>query len=117
MPRLTTQIFDSLHGRPAEGLHVEVFVTGPNDALHPIREMETNGEGRPPRPLLSGDELERGEYELRFRTGDYFRQNAVIEVEPRFLNVVVVRLAVADPDADYHVPLVVSPWSYTVFRG
>lgn len=117
MPALTTQVLDTLHGRPADGLHVEVFWLGPNDAVHPIREMVTGEDGRTAKPLMSGEELERGEYELRFHVGAYFRENAVVEPEPRFLEVVAVRIGIADPDLDHHVPLVVSPWSYTVFRG
>ncbi len=117
MAILTTQVFDSLHGRPADGVHVEVFWLGPNDAIHPIREMVTGEDGRTTKPLMAGEEFERGEYELRFHMGAYFRENAVVEAEPRFLNVVSVRLSIADADQDHHVPLVVSPWSYTVFRG
>lgn len=117
MAALTTQVFDTLHGRPADGVHVEVFWLGPNDAIHPIREMVTVEDGRTTKPLMGGDEFERGEYELRFHVGAYFREHSVVEVEPRFLNVISVRIAIADADQDYHVPLVVSPWSYTVYRG
>lgn len=117
MSSLTTRITDSLHGRPADGMHIEVFWLGPNDAIHPIREMETGPDGAPARPLISGDELQCGDYELRIRAGDYFRANSVVEVEPRFLNIISVRIAIADTDQDYHVPVVISPWSYTVFRG
>lgn len=117
MATLTTQIFDSLHGRPAEGVHIEVFWLGPNDAIHPIREMVTGEDGRTAKPLMAGEEFERGEYELRFHIGAYFRENAVVDLEPRFLGVVTVRVGIADPERSYHVPLVVSPWSYTVFRA
>ncbi|MFM2044190.1 MAG: hydroxyisourate hydrolase [Pseudomonadota bacterium] len=117
MASLTTKVIDSLHGRPADGMHVEVFWLGPNDAVHPIREMVIDMEGQTIRPLMAGEELERGEYELRFRAGDYFRENGVVEVEPRFLNVVSIRVSIADPDEDYHVPLIISPWAYTVHRG
>ncbi|QJE73022.1 5-hydroxyisourate hydrolase [Aerophototrophica crusticola] len=117
MASLTTQVTDSLHGQPADGMHVEVFWLGPNDAIHPIREMVTGPDGRPSRPAMVGREFERGEYELRFRVGDYFRAFSIIEAEPRFLGVIAVRIGIADAEQDHHVHLVVSPWSYTVFRG
>ncbi|HYC02859.1 MAG TPA: hydroxyisourate hydrolase [Azospirillaceae bacterium] len=117
MASLTAQIFDTQHGRPAEGVEVEVFALGPNDAVHPIRVAATGADGRADRPLLHDGELEKGDYELHLHLGPYFRAAGVVEAEPRFLNIVSVRIGVADPDADIHVTVAVSPWSYTVFRA
>lgn len=117
MARLTIRITDSLTGQPADGVHIEVFWLGPNDAVHPLRETVTGPDGSPRRPLLEGQELDRGEYLLNLNAGDYYRAAGVVEVEPRFLQVVAIRVAIADPEQDYHVPVVLGPWSYTVFRG
>ncbi|MBA3450473.1 MAG: hydroxyisourate hydrolase [Chloroflexia bacterium] len=116
--RLTTHVLDTVHGRPAAGLAIELFrvdaQTGDRERLASIR---TNGEGRTDGPLLSGDALQTGVYELVFSVGDYFaavgRANAAIP----FLDTVPVRFGVADPDANYHVPLLVSPWAYSTYRG
>lgn len=77
----------------------------------------TNTSGRTDAPLLSGAAMKIGLYELAFHAAAYFRAAGVALSEPPFLDIVTVRFGIADPDAHYHVPLLVSPWSYTIYRG
>jgi len=98
---LTTHVLDTAHGRPAAGVAIELRCGG--DLL---ASAVTDGDGRA--KLL--DVLGAGEYELVFAVGDYFGERA-------FLDRVPVRFRIADPDAHYHVPLLVSPWSYSTYRG
>jgi 5-hydroxyisourate hydrolase len=77
----------------------------------------TDADGRLPAPLLEGAAMARGEYEISFHVAAYFRARGVTLPEPPFLDVVVIRFGLADPDAHYHVPLLVSPWSYSTYRG
>ncbi len=79
--------------------------------------MRTNADGRPDQPLLEGEELHVGTYELRFALGAYFAGQALPIAEPPFLDIVPVRIGVADPGAHYHVPLLASPWAYSTYRG
>ncbi|MDQ3227294.1 MAG: hydroxyisourate hydrolase, partial [Chloroflexota bacterium] len=108
--RLTTHVLDTVHGRPAAGVAIELFRIDPEtDERERLASIRTNGEGRTDGPLLSGDALQTGVYELVFSLGDYFaavgRANAAIP----FLDKVPVRFGVADPDANYHIPLLASP--------
>jgi 5-hydroxyisourate hydrolase len=106
--RLTTHVLDTAHGRPAHGVAIELArLEGDERAV--LRRTTTNADGRTDEPLLAEGELSAGEYELVFRVGDYFAAG--------FLDRVPVRFRVADADADYHVPLLVSPWSYSTYRG
>ncbi|MBA2596851.1 MAG: hydroxyisourate hydrolase [Chloroflexia bacterium] len=116
--RLTTHVLDTVHGRPAAGVAIELFRIDPEtDERERLASIRTNGEGRTDGPLLSGDALQTGVYELVFSLGDYFaavgRANAAIP----FLDKVPVRFGVADPDANYHIPLLASPWAYSTYRG
>ena len=77
----------------------------------------TNAQGRTDAPLISRDRLERGVYELTFHVGDYFRRNGIMLSDPPFLDRVVIRVGVADPAGQYHIPLLVSPYGYTTYRG
>jgi 5-hydroxyisourate hydrolase len=79
--------------------------------------VTTNADGRPDRPLLAGDAMRVGRYEIAFHVGAYFRSPGTPEADPPFLEVVPVRFAIADAQGHYHVPLLVSPWSYTTYRG
>lgn len=102
---LTTHVLDVAAGRPAAGVAVELWR---DDRL--LRSAVTNADGRCDPPLLDAGELVEGAYELRFAVGDYFG-------DATFLDVVPVRFRVADPAARYHVPLLVTPWSYSTYRG
>ena len=114
MGRLTTHILDTAHGGPAAGADVRLFSVG--DARELIASATTNDDGRTPYPLLEGDMMASGTYELEFDIGDYFRTRGAELADPAFLDTVVIRFAV-NGDDDYHVPLLASPWSYSTYRG
>ncbi|HEU5438692.1 MAG TPA: hydroxyisourate hydrolase [Ktedonobacterales bacterium] len=114
---LTTHVLDTAHGRPAAGMTVELWRIDAFGAPELVRRVVTNAGGRSDAPLLAGDELQAGAYELVFCVADYFRAAGVDLPEPPFLDRVPVRFGVADPSAHYHVPLLVSPWAYSTYRG
>ena len=114
MGRLTTHILDTAHGGPAAGVDVRLFSVG--DARELVASATTNDDGRTPYPLLEGDVMVSGTYELEFDIGDYFRTRGAELADPAFLDTVVIRFAV-NGDNDYHVPLLASPWSYSTYRG
>jgi 5-hydroxyisourate hydrolase len=117
--RLTTHVLDTAQGRPAAGLAVELWrVEGDERAL--VRSVVTDADGRTDGPLLEGDELTAGVYELVFAVGDYFAGQVGLRGligGPPFLDRVPVRFGIADAGAHYHVPLLVSPWAYSTYRG
>jgi 5-hydroxyisourate hydrolase len=102
---LTTHVLDVARGRPAAGVKVELWR---DDLL--LTATTTNDDGRCDAPLVEAGALEEGEYELRFAVGAYFGDTS-------FLDVVPVRFRVADAAQKYHVPLLVTPWSYSTYRG
>lgn len=114
MGHLTTHILDTANGIPAAGVDVRLF------ALDGKRELKaaavTNIDGRCEHPLLTNELLVAGEYELEFDIGDYFRSRGAELDDPAFLNTVVIRFSMRG-DQHYHVPLLVSPWSYSTYRG
>ena len=119
--RLTTQVLDTAEGRPAVGMRVELARLvpqpgGKTTGREALADVRTGEAGRTPRPLLEGDALLAGQYELRFHVGDYY---ATINHPHawRFLDEVPVVFRVDDTSAAYHVPLLVSPWSYSTHRG
>ncbi|AKJ68172.1 5-hydroxyisourate hydrolase [Pandoraea thiooxydans] len=116
MGRLTTHVLDTAHGRPGAGIRVELYACE-NGTRSLLRDVQTNHDGRCDKPLLEGDEFLRGEYELVFHAGDYFAAQGVDVPSPRFVDRVVLRFGIADTQQHYHVPLLVSPWSYSTYRG
>ncbi|HOB45886.1 MAG TPA: hydroxyisourate hydrolase [Zoogloea sp.] len=115
MGKLTTHVLDTANGRPGAGIAVSIFrLDGERTEL--LR-TTTNEDGRCDTPLLEGDAMVRGRYEIVFGAGDYFRAMGRGLPEPLFVDEVVLRFGVADPAAHYHVPLLVSPWSYSTYRG
>ncbi len=116
MGKLTTHVLDTAHGRPGAGIAIELFRLE-GDKREPLARAVTNGDGRCDEPLLEGDALRAGEYELVFHAGDYFAAAGVRVPEPRFVDRVVLRFGIADARAHYHVPLLVSPWAYSTYRG
>jgi 5-hydroxyisourate hydrolase len=114
--RLTTHVLDTMSGRPGAGLAVELFRLD-GDARRLLVRLTTNDDGRTPEPLLAGTDLARGSYELVFHVGAYFRGRGVPLTEPAFLDQVPVRFGIADPMLHYHVPLLVSPYGYSTYRG
>ena len=116
MGRLTTHVLDTANGRPGGGIAVALYAV--EGALRRrLAATVTNADGRCDVPLLEGADLRAGTYELEFAAGAYFRGLGAALPEPAFLDTVVLRFGVADPGAHYHVPLLVSPWSYTTYRG
>ena len=113
MGKLTTHVLDLASGIPAAGMRVELFGAGA-DLLATGR---TNQDGRLTQPLLDESRLRVGSYGLTFHVAEYFRARGVQLADPPFLDEVTVRFAVADPSQNYHVPLLVSPWSYSTYRG
>ena len=113
MAQLSTHVLDTARGIPAAGVLVEVRLVGQET----LATATTNAQGRTDTPLISRDRLERGVYELTFHVGDYFRRNGVMLTDPPFLDRVVIRVGLADPAGQYHVPLLVSPYGYTTYRG
>jgi 5-hydroxyisourate hydrolase len=116
MGRLSTHVLDTANGRPARGVVLEL-VALEGDARRVVLRTTTNADGRTDAPLLVADAFRPGTYELMFHVGDYFRALGSTAVDPPFLDVVPVRFSLAEPDGHYHVPLLVSPWSYSTYRG
>jgi 5-hydroxyisourate hydrolase len=112
---LTTHVLDTYHGIPASGVDVELTRLGAQRAS--LAHTRTNGQGRCDSPLLAGEAMLAGEYELAFDLAAYFRGKGVALPQPPFLSTVVIRIGIADPQAHYHVPLLASPWSYSTYRG
>jgi 5-hydroxyisourate hydrolase len=116
-PGLTTHVLDTAHGRPAAGLRIELSTLDGEGRARLLRSAITNADGRLDSPLLAAGEMAAGRYEIAFHVGAYFRGLGAPGSDPPFLDVVPVRFAIADPGAHYHVPLLVSPWSYSTYRG
>ena len=120
--RLSTHVLDTARGHPAAGVPVTLHEIGA-DASAELAAAVTNADGRTDAPLLAGEPLRIGTYELRFRVGGYFAAGTGSAYfgasggDPPFLDLVPVRFAIAEPEAHYHVPLLVSPWTYTTYRG
>jgi 5-hydroxyisourate hydrolase len=114
MGRLTTHVLDTALGRPAAGLTIELYRLGAGEER--LLVASTNKDGRVDRPLLEGDAFATGVYELRFHAGDYLRAGGRLP-EPPFLDVVPVRFGIASAEEHYHVPLLLSPYGYSTYRG
>ena len=114
--RLTTHVLDTTHGRPGAGITVTLYrIEG--EQRTQLVQTRTNADGRCDAPLLAGAELTPGVYELVFEAGAYFRAAGVNLPEPAFLDVVPIRFGIANADQHYHVPLLISPFSYSTYRG
>jgi 5-hydroxyisourate hydrolase len=114
--RLTTHVLDTASGQPASGLSIDLVAID-GDQRRAIKSVVTNDDGRVDAPLLSGDEMLVGAYELVFHAGDYLRASGVNLTEPPFLDVIPIRFGISDAAAHYHVPLLISPYSYSTYRG
>lgn len=113
MGRLSTHVLDTAHGCPASGMHYALHRAGD---LAPLKQGTLDTDGRAGGPLLEGP-LTPGNYELKFGVAEYFRTRGVTLPEPPFLDVVTLAFGISEPDGHYHVPLLVSPWSYSTYRG
>ena len=114
---LTTHVLDVTRGLPAKGVRIELFELDTDGGRRLVTSATTNADGRTDTPLIGAAEARIGRFELVFHAGDYFRGQGTKLADPAFLDVVPIRFAVADSGAHYHVPLIVSPWSYSTYRG
>lgn len=116
MGRLTTHVLDTSLGRPASGLMLVLERLDPEGRM-PVVEAITNADGRLDAPLLEGDAFRRGTYEVSFLAGAYFRSTGIILPEPPFLDIIPIRFGISNTAAHFHVPLLLSPYGYSTYRG
>jgi 5-hydroxyisourate hydrolase len=114
--KLSTHVLDTAHGCPAQEMQIELWSLG-GDEQKLLKTVHTNSDGRTDQPLLDSANMAVGQYELVFYVGDYFAKKLEHSAKPPFLDRVPIRFAIADAKASYHVPLLVSPWSYSTYRG
>jgi 5-hydroxyisourate hydrolase len=112
---LTTHVLDTARGCPAEGLRIELFRLEDGAPVH-LRSLVTNADGRTDSPILPEDEFRVGEYELVFHAGDYLDRTGAPPEDPRFLDLVPIRFGMSEA-THYHVPLLLSPFGYSTYRG
>lgn len=113
---LSTHVLDTMHGGPAAGMAVALYTTA-GDVATLVRHFVLNADGRSDAPLYDNTTLQIGTYRLVFDVAGYFKACGVVLPEPHFLNRVTLDFGVAQTDQHYHVPLLVSPWSYSTYRG
>jgi 5-hydroxyisourate hydrolase len=116
MGKLTTHVLDTTQGKPGAGVRIELYRLGA-DGRTLLKADTTNADGRCGAPLLEGAAMQPGKYELVFAAGDYFAAQGVAMPAPRFIDQVTIAFGIAAADQNYHVPLVVTPWSYSTYRG
>jgi 5-hydroxyisourate hydrolase len=116
MGRLTTHILDTAHGCPAAGVAINLYRLD-GSARELLAQQISNGDGRCDAPLLAGDSMRVGVYELEFAIGDYFVARGLELPRPAFVDRVLLRFGISDANAHYHVPLLASPYSYSTYRG
>jgi len=114
MTKLTSHCLDTFSGKPAKGIKVEVYSI--SDKREKLNSTLLNDNGRSNKPLIEGAAFKEGQYELIFFVGDYFKNITTLSKTP-FLNEVIIRFGVSNSKEHYHVPLLVSPWSYSTYRG
>ena len=116
MGKLSTHVLDTTQGKPGAGVEIALYsVNGAERVL--LQRAVTNDDGRCGAPLLEGEQMRSGQYELVFAAGDYFAAQGLALPAPRFVDRVTIAFGIADPEQNYHVPLVVTPWSYSTYRG
>jgi len=115
MGRLTTHVLDTAQGRPGAGIKIDLYRVGAGRER--LTQATTNADGRCDKPLLEGEGLTAGAYELVFHVGPYFAGQGLTLPEPRFLEEVVIRFGIARTEEHYHVPLLLSPYGYSTYRG
>ena len=116
MGQLTTHVLDISAGLPAAGLRIEAH-SWLADEPTLIATVATGTDGRLGQPLVAGADFRAGRYTLTFYVASYFRARGVVLPEPAFIEEAVIRIGIAHPDQHYHVPLLIAPWSYSVYRG
>ena len=116
MGKLSTHVLDTAQGRPAAGMAVTLYRID-RDKAWLLLSLTLNADGRSKTPLLEGVDLQIGRYRIVFEVGAYFREQGAVLPTPMFLDQVPLEFGVADASAHYHVPLLVSPWGYSTYRG
>ncbi len=116
MGRLTTHVLDTAQGIPARGVRITLSRADGSERI-PLARATTNQDGRVDGPLLEGESFTPGTYELAFDIDGYFRTQPVEMTDPAFLDLVTIRFTVTDAGGNWHIPLLVSPWSYSTYRG
>jgi 5-hydroxyisourate hydrolase len=114
--QLTTHVLDVALGKPAASMRIDLYAVS-GDSVSFILTVSTNSDGRCDAPLLAGDAMKSGEYELRFHAGDYLKQSKAVTSRTAFLNLIPIRFGISDPGAHYHVPLLLAPYGYSTYRG
>ena len=114
MTKLTTHCLDTFSGKPAKGIKVDVYSI--SEKREKINSITLNNNGRSDKPLIEGSNFKEGQYELVFFVGDYFKKITDLPKTP-FLNEVVIKFGISNSQEHYHIPLLVSPWSYSTYRG
>jgi len=114
--KLSTHVLDTARGRPAAGVSLELLIAD-GDRWLPVCRAVTNADGRTDAPLLRDAAVRPGRYRLVFAAGDYFRAAGELLPEPPFVDRVTLEFGIAEAGGSYHVPLLVSPWSYATYRG
>jgi 5-hydroxyisourate hydrolase len=117
MGRLSTHVLDTLSGKPAAGMRIELLEALPEGGWRPLKSVLTNADGRTDAPLLAGDDFRTGRFQLRFAVAEYFRGLGMQLPEPAFLEHVPIHFGIAEADGHYHVPLLCTPWTYSTYRG
>ena len=117
MGRLTTHVLDTAHGKLGAGLSVSLYRIEASGTRARLGTFTTNSDGRCDQPLLEGAAFAVGTYELDFHAGAYFAGLGLKQAEPKFLDVVTIRFGIAAADQHYHVPLLISPYAYSTYRG
>ncbi|MCY7316210.1 MAG: hydroxyisourate hydrolase [Rubrivivax sp.] len=117
MGQLSTHVLDTAHGCPAAGMVVTLQRLDAQGAQHTLKTLQLNEDGRADGPLLDAAAMAAGRYRLLFAVADYFRNRGLVLPEPPFIDTVVLDFGIADAAGRYHVPLLVSPYSYSTYRG
>ncbi|MEM8701249.1 MAG: hydroxyisourate hydrolase [Pseudomonadota bacterium] len=115
MGRLTTHVLDTALGKPARGLRIDLWRNEETPVF--VSSHETNSDGRVDGPILDGDAFRTGTYELRFHAGDYLKTTGQDLPDPLFLDIIPIRFGIAETEGHYHVPLLLSPFGYSTYRG
>ncbi len=116
MAKLSTHVLDTANGVPAKGIKIEFYrIEGSKQVL--IKTLSTNDDGRTDELLLDDTSIEVGQYVIIFKVADYFTNMGNAKTEPAFLDSIPIHFGIFDATANYHVPLLVSPWSYSTYRG
>ncbi len=117
MAKLSTHVLDTAHGKPAAAMRLELYRVKGSGELELVKRTATNLDGRTDELLLNEAEMRIGTYELQFHVAEYFESQGADQAKPPFLDLIPIRFSIADESANYHVPLLISPWAYSTYRG